>query len=318
MTDTATTATSAQPQALVQAQESAEPQAENLGNETSLDQSEQKETKEKEQAAQARRMKKIKIKVDGEESEEEIDLDDEEQLRYHLQMSKASKKRMGEALEAKKRAADIVKAFEQDPANVLKRLGPKGREIAEQYLLEQIQDQMLSDEEKELRDLRKFKEEKVKSDQENEEKKKKDAEAEQTKRYREHYEGVFVDALKQTKLPKTDRIVRDMAELQYKSLELGIELTPVELAKELEARELAKIKALINEVDGDSLLALLGDDVATKIRKSDIAKLKAKQSDLFQQPQTPKASLVPKDTNKGYMTPDEWRETINARLKNGG
>ena len=93
--------------------------------------------------------KKLKLKVDGEEIEDEIDFNDEEGLKRKLQLSYAAKKRMEEAKAAKAKAFEIIKAFEEDPANVFKKLGPKGREAAERFLLEQLQEEAMDPKDKE-------------------------------------------------------------------------------------------------------------------------------------------------------------------------
>lgn len=289
------------------------PATETTDSTVQAEQSTEETKQESTEQAPPQTKKKLKLKVDGEEFEYELDLNNDDELRKHLQMSHAARKRMSEAMEAKRKAIDIVKAFEQDPKSVLQRLGPKGREIAEQFLLEQIQETMMSAEEKELRELRKLKSEFEARQKADQERQQKEAQEAQTSKYREHYQKIFVDALQKTKLPKSDRLVKDMAELQYKSIQLGIELTAEDLAQELEARELAKIKSLLDSSEGDQLLSLLGDDIANKIRKSDVAKIKAKLGDNFK-PSTTKVES-PKPQGKHYMTPDEWRESIRNRVR---
>lgn len=96
---------------------------------------------------------KFMLKVDGEEFEEEIDFSDKETIKKKLQMAKAFEKRGGEAVKAKREAMELMKKFENEESfqNFLEQ-HPKGREIAEKMLLKQIQDQMMSPEEKERKE----------------------------------------------------------------------------------------------------------------------------------------------------------------------
>ena len=272
-----------------------------------------KDTTEQAQA-KAILKEKFKLTVDGKEFEEELDWNDKEGIKRKLQMAHAAEKRMSEAKAAKAKAFDIVKAFEENPENILKRLGPKGREVAEKFLLEQIQNDMLTPEEKEYRELKKYKEmteaEKAKAKEESE----KSAKQAQEYKYAQEFQTTIISALEKSGLPKTPELVKRMAGIMQKNLSLGLDLTPEDLVIEVKKDALAFVKAIAGDSDGDQLLELFGKEIANKIRKSDLKKLKEKQDQVFQQPQS-KQQTQSKRREDRPMSIDEWKESIAARIK---
>src|SRR6185295_10027211 len=76
------------------------------------------EEKSKKEASKSNK-KKYKIKVDKSEEELELDLDNEEEVKKHLQMSRAAQKRMHEAAEVRKAAIDFIDELKKNPRKVL-------------------------------------------------------------------------------------------------------------------------------------------------------------------------------------------------------
>jgi hypothetical protein len=259
----------------------------------------------------ASQKEKFKFKIDGEEIEEEYDLSDKERLRTDLQLSKAAKKRMAEAQADKRKAFEIIQKFEADPKSMLQRLGPKGRAIAEEYLLSQIQDEMLTPEQKELRDLKKQNE----TYKEKEEREKKEAEEkvllQRETEYAQKFQDTIIQALSKSSLPKTPEMVKRMAGMMKKNLEFGLELTPDELAAEVKSDLTSIFKSVVADADGDQLIALFGADVANKIRKSDLKRLTERQSTGFQ-PGKPEGG-APVVNERRPMTMEEFMAQADQR-----
>lgn len=258
---------------------------------------------------------KFKLVVDGEEIEEEVDWNDKEGMKKRLQLAAAAKKRMTEAVEAKRKAFEIVKAFENDPESMLARMGPKGREIAEKYLVKQLQDEMLSPEEKELRDLKAYRESKEKEELTKKEQEQLGVQQKREMEYAQQFQTTIITALEKSGLPKTPELVKRMAATMQKNLEYGLELTPEDLVMEVKSDLTKIVKSIIGDSDGDSLIGLLGDDVAKKIRQSDIRKLQEKQSQLFQGGKKSATSSSQSQQESRPMTMDEWKESVNRRLQ---
>jgi len=260
-------------------------------------------------------LKKFKLKVDGEEVEEELDLNDEESLRQRLQLAKAAKKRMAEAVNAKRQAVEIIKAFEADPETMLKRLGTKGREIAEKYLLSQIKEEMMTPEQKqrmaeetELQQLRREKEERIANAE-------KEKVASLEKKYVDDFQNTIISAIQKTGLPKTPELVKRMAAIMAKNLDYGLELSPEDLALEVKNEVILNLKSIVGDSDGEALIGMLGDDVAKKIRKYDVKKIKEQQEKFITKPNEKRQSSGKSHKNDRPMTMDEWRAQINSRIK---
>lgn len=274
------------------------------------------ETQSQPTQAEVKAMKeKFTYTIDGENVEEEFDLSNKEELRKRLQLGHAAKKRMAEASAEKRKAIEIVKAFENDDsfADLINK-HPKGREIAEKILLAKIQDEMLSPEEKKMREyeskLKKYEaEEKSRKDQEQQ-----TAAQKIEAKYAESYQKTIIEALDKTSLPKTAETIKRMASIMKKNLDMGLELTAEDLAGEVKAELNQIIKSIVGDADGDHLINLFGEDVAKKIRMSDLKKLQEKQSQVFQGGQKRPAPTVTKSQESRPMSMDEWKESINRRL----
>ncbi|WP_374028328.1 hypothetical protein ACES2J_08325 [Bdellovibrio bacteriovorus] len=226
--------------------------------------------------------RKYKYKVDGQDIEEEIDLDNEEEIKRRLSLSKAAYKRMEAAAKTQKQAEQFVRMLQQDPVAVLSNphiMGQeKFREIAEQFLAKQLEDQMMTPEEKYRRGM----EEKLKKYEDQEREAKQRAEEEQMVKLQEHYqqdyEQKIIKGLQSQGLPKTAKTVRRMAELMAKSAEHDIDLSPEHLAEIVRQDYINEMKEMFGASEGDTLLNLLGDEVGNKIRKADLAKLRGTAS----------------------------------------
>jgi hypothetical protein len=260
-------------------------------------------------------LKKFKLKVDGEEIEEEFDLSNEEALIKELQLAKAAKKRMAEAQDAKRKAYELMQSIDQDPANMLKRLGPKGFEIAERLLLEKMQDEMLSPEEKNFRDMKRKLEAYEAQEKEmlakQEQQKLESLEKEQA----EHYQQVIIDALEKSGLPKTAESAKRLAFLLHKNLQLGIELDAVDLAKEVKNEYTTNIQQLLKNATPEQLVELLDKDAVKKLRQYDTNQFKARQKFSNTKTAAQGHALPPQTKGRGYQTLEEWQEELNQRLK---
>lgn len=256
-------------------------------------------------------LKKFKLKVDGEEFEETLDLSNEAELVKRLQLAKAAEKRITQAKTEKQKAMEIAKAFED---GTLFKKHPKARELAEQFLLEQLEAEMLTPEQKRLKELESYK---AKKDSEEREAKELQAKAAQEAKEREiatNFQKTIIDALDKSGLPKTPEMAKRMAYIMKKNLDLGLNLTSEDLVQEVKSETLAMIKSVIASAqDGDQIISLFGEDVAKKIRAADVKKLKEKMN-------MPQGKSQPVDVPKNPKTDkpmsiDEWKEMIAKRVQ---
>jgi hypothetical protein len=281
-------------------------------SEVSSTETAQPETKAESQAPAQSFKEKFKLKVDGEEIEEEIDWNDKATLTKKLQLARAAEKRMGEAGSVKAQALQIIKAFESGDISLLQK-HPKGREIAEAFLMSQIESEMLTPEQKKAREdeteLQRYR---------REEKERKDGEisAAQAKRESELAQGfqkTIIDAIEKTGLPKSTELVKRMAGLLLKNNKLGLDLTADELAAEVKTETTGLLKSIVGQATGAQLIEMFGPELAKQIRKHDIDNLKAKQ---FGQPNKSSNPPPPATPAKGFLTTDEWKADLDNRIKN--
>lgn len=267
-------------------------------------------TPESNQSQPTPQLKKFKFKVDGEESEEEIDLSNEVELTKRFQLAKAAEKRISQAKSEKQKAMEILKAFED---GTLLKKHPKNRELAEKFLLEQLENEMLTPEQKEFRELKAYKEARDREEAES-----KKAEAEAIAKQREtaiaqQFQKTIIDALDKSGLPKTPDLAKRMAGIMKKNLDLGLNLTADDLVIEVKAEANEMLKALIGSATGEQLIALFGEDVSKKIRAHDVQRLK---SQMGQPAKKAEATVkAPRGENGKPLTIDEWKEQVKARLK---
>jgi hypothetical protein len=264
--------------------------------------------------AKAKNLKKFKLKVDGQELDEEIDLNDDEAVKRHLQMSKAAQKRMSEAAQVKRQAEEFIHQLKSNPRAILTdpNLGVDFKKIAEEYLAEQLEMEMLSPEQRKLKEyeskIRAHEEEKRRQEQEVHQKQL----VELQQRYADDYDKKFTSALQTNGIPKTPRTVKRMAELMHKNIEYGFELEPGQLAELVREDYINEMKELFGATDGDTLLKLMGDDMANKIRKADLARLKKGE---IRPPKPVEQAPQPSPSSQRRMSTEEWLAEVRKRAQ---
>lgn len=250
-------------------------------------------------------IRKHKLKVDG----QEVEVDDEELKRGYTHQ-RAANKILQEGKAARKQAEEFI-AMMKDKGKLwdaAKKLGHDPRKLAEEYLAAQLEDELMDPRDKELRDTK----QRLKQLEDLDKEQKKQAEEKvhnQLKaKYAEEYSNQFVKALESSGLPPTKPMVADMAKYIQRSAQLGFKMTAEEAAKLVKEDIQAKLQRVIGESDGETLIKLLGDDVANKVRKWDTSRIK----DPNQFIQTPKeqGERQPRARSQGTkrMSPSEWRK----------
>jgi hypothetical protein len=268
-----------------------------------------KPTQDQKEAAREA-IRKFKVKVNGQEQE----VDENELLRGYSHQQ-AANKILQEGKAARKQAEEFI-AMMKDPSKfyeVAAKLGHNPRELSEKYLVSQLEDEMLDPRDRELRDAKT----KLKHIEDMERQQREAVEQqrlnEMKAKYAEDYTQQFTKALETSGLPPTKAMVGEMAKYIARSAKIGFKMTPDEAAQLVREDIQQAHKRLIGDSDGDTLIKLLGEDVANKIRKYDTSKLK----DPNQYLQTPKnqeksESKVRTNSNK-RMTPLEWKKFNRGR-----
>lgn len=258
---------------------------------------------------------KRRLKIDNEEIDEDEVIKIYRQRKQHQQ---AASRELNEGKAARKQAEDFI-AMMRDPQKfyeTAKKLGHDPRKLAEQYLVNQLQDEMMDPRDKELRDAKA----KLKEIEDLERKQKEAVERqrlEQMKaKFAEDYNKQFIAALEESGLPPTKPMVAEMAKYISRSAKIGFKMTAQEAAQLVKEDLQNAHRRLIGDTDGETLIKLLGEDVANKVRKYDTSKLK----DPNQHLKTPSKYDQPEPrTDRGApskrMSAKEWREYNRSKKR---
>lgn len=218
--------------------------------------------------AEAARM--LKLKVDG----QEMEMSEADVFKW-AQQGKSADKRFQEAATTRKEAEQIIQFLKTNPKEAFKHLGLDIRKFSEDTLLEMIQHEQMSPEQRQAKEneqkLRKY-EEQEKATQE---KAKQEQMQALERKHMESYDKMFVEALTQSGLPKTPFTVKRMAELTLVNLKRGMNLEASQLAKIVKEDYIAEQKALFENADGDTLMNLLGKEAVKRLSKAQLSKYKA-------------------------------------------
>lgn len=255
---------------------------------------------------QASAKKKFKYKADGNEVEEELD---DNEIASRLSLAKAAHKRMQESARILKEKENFEKTLKEKPLDVLTKQdfnGKSFRELAEEFLIQQIEEESLTPQQREQR----AKEAKLKEYEAKEQERLKaeeQAKLEQLENhYRAEYEKAIISGLESSALPKNEYTVRRMAELMQKNIQLGLDLEPQYIAQMVKEDYLNEQKALVGGLDGEALVKLFGDDIINKIRKFDLSRFK---------PTNPQPKQTPKQDEEaiGRMSQREYTEYLKKK-----
>ena len=275
----------------------------------------------KEVAAQkAEEIRKWKLK--GKSGEVELT---ESELVRRAQLGLGADEAFQEASKMRKSAESLFEALKADPIAVLKHLGLNVRDLTEGYLSKELQNEMLSPEQRELSDLREFKRRQEETTQETEKTTAataKQADFQQSmQRAAKEYDTKISEVLASSNLPKTPYTVKRVAELMKNALQKGYDLdvtTAVDMVRE---GYMSDFKALFGGLKGAHLAKFLGDDVTKEMRQFDLARIKAKLQvaqggqDGTTAPEKITAPSTPRTRPDGVkqMRQDEWLEHIRKK-----
>lgn len=248
-------------------------------------------------------MKKYKVKVDG----QELEVDEKELLRGYSHQ-RAANKALQEGKQLRKQAEDFIAMMKAEDKlfDVIKKLGHDPRTLAEKYLASQLEDELMDPRDKELRDTKaKLKQIEDMERMQREEVERRRNEALKAK-YAEDFSKQFESALKESKLPPTKQMVSEMAKYVSRAAQIGFKMTPQEAAQLVKEDIQRAHMALVGDSDGETLIKLLGEDVANKVRKWDTSRVKNPEQNLKTPIEQGEINQRPKSTKR--MTAKQWRE----------
>jgi len=238
-----------------------------------------KEEKKKEAAKKANK-KKYKIKVDQKEEDLELDLDNEEEVKKHLQLSRAAQKRMAEYSELKKEVSELIQRLTSDPLGVLADseggLGMNVDDLVKGYVEKRLADMEKSPEQRAKEameaELKSLKDEKDKLAAEREKERKETALQNEIIKY----DNLMTQALEKSEFKKpTPYIVKKMSDYLLLGVENNIDITPDDVLPLVREDIKSEIREFINSAPEDVIEEMFKKELFDRMRKKHVAKAKA-------------------------------------------
>jgi hypothetical protein len=238
-----------------------------------------------EQKAIEKLERSYKLKVNGKEFEEKIDLNNEEEVRKHLQLSKAAQQSMARDANSQKEIQRMQSEMDQfleilksDPMRILSNpaLGLKLEDMADKILAGKIEEASKSPEQLELEKARlklaeyeqKIKDEETARQSAERSKLEADAEA--------HIQGEIMEAIDSGSLPKSPYIINKMAQLASIAFENGVDVSMKDLAPIVKQMYQRDMKEMMGGMKDDEIEELVSSDRIKAIRNARIQAARGK------------------------------------------
>jgi len=232
----------------------------------------------------------------------------DEEIQHYLGLGVASDKRFKEASAASaqakqqiQRAQNFYDRMKKDPMAALSdpALGLSKEQIRENlenyYRKEFIEEESLTAEQKELRDLKSWKKGQEDLAETAKQKQEHETHTAQTEHFRQALQTEIIAGLEAADLPGGPSNIRKAAYILRLADERGIDLTPAQLAKEIQSQIQSDAVAAFSKASGEQIIKMLGDDIINKVRAADVARLRGgqvqQQQKQIQQAQPSKAAV---------------------------
>lgn len=252
--------------------------------------------------------RKMKFK---DKENKEFEVDEEEVKSTYLQRKEhqqAANKILQEGKAARRQAEEFISMM-KDPAKfyeTAQKLGHDPRKLAEEYLARKLEDEMMDPRDRELKETKEKLRQIYEFDRQEKERLESHRHEVLKRKFAADYTTQFTEALKESQLPPTKAMVAEMAKYIHRSAKIGFQMTAKEAAQLVKEDLSLSIQRLTGEADGDTLMRLLGDQAANKIRAHDVAKLKNPEQHL-RTPEQQGEGRTRKSAPTKRMTPTEWR-----------
>jgi hypothetical protein len=215
-----------------------------------------------------------KVVVDGQEMEV-----DEDELKRGYAHNKAAAKRMEEAAMTRKEAAAILQLFQENPKEVFRLLGKDARQFAESIINEELQESLLSPEQKENRRIKQQLEQYQIQERLAREQYEREQQEAELARYTEEIQTQIIDTLETAGLPKTERTVGRIAYYMQAALQAGYtNVTPKDVIDHVKKDYQYDLKSLLGGLSEEQIEMYLDSDIVRRIAKSTVKSQKKPQT----------------------------------------
>lgn len=214
------------------------------------------------------------------------------------------------ARQQEKLVKEIAEMIQTNPWQLLQRAGYDPRQLAEEYLTQAIEEDMLPENEKELRRVRQEKEELERQYKEELTRREQEQMNIAIQQAQQEISNSIIDALESSSLPKSPEVVKRIANYMLIAEQKGINVNPKQVIPLVE-EDFRNLNAqILKSLDPTKRISYIGEDLLKQIRQDDLARLKTSQSQSSQS--VPKSK---QPTNK-KITKEEWRRELAERIKN--
>ena len=214
------------------------------------------------------------------------------------------------ARQQEKLVKEISEMIQTNPFELLKRAGYDPRQLAEEYLTQAIEEDMLPENEKELRRVRQEKEELERQYREELTRREQEQMDVAIQQAQQEISNNIIDALESSSLPKSPEVVKRIANYMLIAEQKGINVNPKQVIPLVE-EDFRNLNAqILKSLDPTKRISYIGEDLLKQIRQDDLARLKTSQSQSSQS--VPKS----KQPSNKKITKEEWRKELAERIKN--
>jgi hypothetical protein len=212
------------------------------------------------------------------------------------------------ASDQEKLVQEIAKMIQENPFELLKRAGYNPRELAEKYLADAIEEDMLPESEKELKRVRSEKELFERQYKEQMERQQQEQMNLAIQQAQQEFTSQIITSLEGSNLPKSPDVVKRIANYLLLGEQRGLSLNPKQIIPLVE-EDLRKLnESILKSLDPNTRINYLGEDILKQIRKDDLARVKTMQSNPIPQQQNQKSEK----NNK--LTKDEFKKLLKQRI----
>lgn len=223
--------------------------------------------------------RQIQAKVNGKMKSVEIDPNDDKELTKYIEKALAADEKFSEASNMRKQVEGFIDALRKNPLEILrnKDLGLDLRALAEKVLMEDLEEQQKTPEQKEQEKLNKELEE-LKKQLEDEKNAKRNAELEKMREQQfKQLDDEITSSLQNSSLPKSPYVVKRIADALIEAVNLGYnDIGVKDIMPFVEEQIQLEIQQMFEAMPSEVLEKLVGKQHLTNMRKTRIAQSKSK------------------------------------------
>lgn len=260
---------------------------------------------------QATAEKPYVLKVNGKDVTMSLD-----EVLAAAQKAEAANQRFQEGHKMKVQAGQFMHLLQTNPMAIFDNpnMPWKFKELAQQYLLKEIEREGMTPEQRELEDTRAKLKAAEDEKRDGVERQAQEREAALVKHYNDAYEKDIISALADGSLPKTRGTVRRISYYLAEGLKRGVELKAADVVPLVREDYEREMKEILQATDGDNITKILGDPILQKIREAELKRLNGGGT-----PPPPAAPKTPATVHGGKkptvkVSKDEWRKQMDEEF----